>query len=83
VLIGGNNQFATQLKRHFVFSAEVDQQSVATKAVGGFKTARFVINAGMYDSAIISGLVLSKFILLFKNEKPKCWICFFDLESCG
>src|SRR5262245_55172019 len=41
----------------------------------GFQRARLVVEAGMYDAAIMARLMSAKMIFGFEKDQTKVWLC--------
>ena len=82
LLFDGNDDFATELKRYFVLSAEIDQQVIAANAVYCFETSRFIIDPGMDYPAVVAGLMFSQPVFFFEQEYFESWAHSLNLERC-
>ena len=68
--VGGDDNFATNLVRDGFGTAEVEELLITGSAVGGFETSGFVVEAGVDDAAVVSGLMAGRGGFLFDEDEP-------------
>src|SRR5258707_605268 len=66
----GHNQFPTGFVSDAVMFAELDQPAVSFATQLRLETSRLVIDAGVHDPAVPTGLMPRPPVLLFKNCDP-------------
>jgi hypothetical protein len=66
-----------------VFLAKLNHRAITLPGEFRLEAARFVVNAGMDDSAVPSGLMQSQIGFLFQKEYPEAWLPAAQSHGCG
>lgn len=69
--MSGNNNLAANLVRDAVFPAKLHHGRRAADAQLRLQRPRFVVNAGMNDSAVVPALMPADTTFLFEQQQPK------------
>lgn len=71
MLFRGDNDFAANFMGNPVFLAETDHRGAALDAKPRFQRSGLIVQASVYDAAVVPRLMRSDLIFLIKNENPK------------
>ena len=66
-VVGGDDDLAAFVKGDVVFGGEVGQEGNASATECGFEAAGFVVEAGVDDSGVMTGLVGGRVVFLFEE----------------
>ncbi len=66
---GGDDDLAAYFVRYVLGTAKFQKESVSFSAIEGFERARLIVDAGVDDAAVASGLVFGKAVLLFDEQE--------------
>src|SRR5436309_975307 len=80
--ITGHNDLATLMVAHRVFVAEASEQLTPTRASARLGRAGFVVNAGVNDAAVVTGLVVGKVAFFFEHDDRRARITPRQLMGC-
>ena len=67
-LVGGDDDLAAFVEGDVMFGSEVGQEGDASAAEGGFQAAGFLVEAGVDDTGVVTGLVGGRVVFFFEER---------------